>query len=191
MLTKCICTNCAGHLEFEEENAGESIPCPHCGFETTLFLPGMEPDRPAPPVPLWRWLWRQIQGNRRNRTIAALLVLAGLGYALYRWGAPWLQDLFPSIESRALATTILALSLMALPFLVLWLILPWLLLRETRKLSRAIAGMAEAFEAARPEAEPDAEESELQIEAAGPGRPGEATPPRATVGSAARSSTAN
>ena len=44
MLTKCICTYCAGHLEFEEENAGEKIKCPHCGFETTLFLPGQEPD---------------------------------------------------------------------------------------------------------------------------------------------------
>ena len=49
MLTKCICTNCAGHLEFEEENAGEKIKCPHCGFETTLFLPGDEPETEESP----------------------------------------------------------------------------------------------------------------------------------------------
>src|SRR6266436_22576 len=39
MLIKCICTNCAGHLEFEEESAGETIECPHCHFETVLYLP--------------------------------------------------------------------------------------------------------------------------------------------------------
>jgi hypothetical protein len=42
MLIKCICVNCAGHLEFEEENLGEKIDCPHCGFETTLAVPGTE-----------------------------------------------------------------------------------------------------------------------------------------------------
>ena len=177
MLTKCICTNCAGHLEFEEENAGESIPCPHCGFKTTLFLPGMGPDRPIPPVPLWKWLL----GSRWRRTIAALLVLAGLGYALYRWGVPWLQDLIPSIESSVLAITILALSLVILPFLVLWLILPLLLLVQTRKISRAITRMAEAFEAARPETEFDVAEAELQEEDAGPGEAAETVPPRTTV----------
>ncbi len=183
MLATCICTNCAGHLEFEEDNAGESISCPHCGFETTLFLPGMEPDRPAPPLPLWR----RVLENRLSWGIAALLVLAGLGYALYHWGVPWVQELFPSIESSALAITILVLSIIALPFLVLWLILPLLLLVQVQKLSRAITRMAEAFEAARPEVESEIVESEEKSTEAALAEPplrttvASSTPPEASI----------
>jgi predicted RNA-binding Zn-ribbon protein involved in translation (DUF1610 family)/type II secretory pathway pseudopilin PulG len=36
---KCNCTTCSGHIEFEVENAGQTVTCPHCGIETLLFIP--------------------------------------------------------------------------------------------------------------------------------------------------------
>ena len=36
------------HLEFDDENAGETVRCPHCGKDTTLFVPRVRPA--APPM---------------------------------------------------------------------------------------------------------------------------------------------
>jgi DNA-directed RNA polymerase subunit RPC12/RpoP len=37
--TRCICSVCSGHLEFDSDLAGETIQCPHCGMPTILFIP--------------------------------------------------------------------------------------------------------------------------------------------------------
>ena len=41
------CQQCDGGIEFDARQAGGSIPCPHCGQETVLFVPSA--DR-VPPV---------------------------------------------------------------------------------------------------------------------------------------------
>jgi hypothetical protein len=38
MIAKCPCQQCGVHIEFEVENAGETVPCPSCGQETPLLL---------------------------------------------------------------------------------------------------------------------------------------------------------
>jgi hypothetical protein len=45
----CNCNTCSGHLEFERDNVGETVVCPHCGMETTLYVPdsNLSP-RPVP-----------------------------------------------------------------------------------------------------------------------------------------------
>jgi hypothetical protein len=35
----CSCNSCDGHIEFPEDGVGQTIPCPHCGLDTTLFKP--------------------------------------------------------------------------------------------------------------------------------------------------------
>jgi hypothetical protein len=44
----CRCHYCDGHIEFDASSAGEAIPCPHCGLETTLYVP--QTPLPGPPV---------------------------------------------------------------------------------------------------------------------------------------------
>src|SRR5437588_5328455 len=90
MIVKCFCTNCAGHLEFEEENAGQKIECPHCGFDTVLFLPGAEPpDGSVSALPQKRLL-------RRRLIWAGAAVFAGaVGWGLYQWGLPFVESLLP------------------------------------------------------------------------------------------------
>ena len=34
--SKCTCHNCGGHIEFPSAGAGQTIPCPHCNWPTTL-----------------------------------------------------------------------------------------------------------------------------------------------------------
>ena len=47
---KCACPHCAGHIEFPENRAGETIDCPHCRQKMKLSTPGGEPEPPpAPP----------------------------------------------------------------------------------------------------------------------------------------------
>ncbi|MCW5553684.1 MAG: DUF308 domain-containing protein [Verrucomicrobiae bacterium] len=38
---KCSCQNCNGHIEFDAEQVGEAVTCPHCGLETKLFVPAI------------------------------------------------------------------------------------------------------------------------------------------------------
>jgi DNA-directed RNA polymerase subunit RPC12/RpoP len=39
MTSECPCQNCNGHIEFEADQAGQTVACPHCGVETLLFVP--------------------------------------------------------------------------------------------------------------------------------------------------------
>lgn len=48
-LVTCACNNCSEHLQFELQQAGQRIDCPHCGMETLLFVPH-GPRPAAPPV---------------------------------------------------------------------------------------------------------------------------------------------
>jgi hypothetical protein len=54
MTVKCNCNHCSAHLEFDSASAGSVIPCPTCGMDTTLYVPGQKPfapitNRPAIP----------------------------------------------------------------------------------------------------------------------------------------------
>ena len=35
----CPCSNCSNRIEFPYDGVGQSIVCPHCGLDTTLFMP--------------------------------------------------------------------------------------------------------------------------------------------------------
>jgi len=53
MIAKTSCQHCGQHIEFEVENAGETVPCPSCGQQTQLLLPKVkkaenDPYLPAP-----------------------------------------------------------------------------------------------------------------------------------------------
>ncbi len=145
MLTKCICTNCAGHLEFEEENAGERIACPHCGFETTLFLPGTQPEDPELTALARRLAWRR----RLMWGAVGLALCAGIVYALWAWGLPLVQDLLPTVESKVVLWLVLILVCLLVPLALSWLAFPVVLCFQLRKLTRVLDTMAEGFQADR------------------------------------------
>jgi hypothetical protein len=135
MLTKCICTYCAGHLEFEEENAGEKIVCPHCGFETKLFLPGTQP-----PDPELTGLIRRLVRRRQIIWVGVgLILLAGVIYALGRWGIPFVQEQLPSVESKVVLWLVLLFACAVTPLALFWLAFPIILCFQVRKLTAVIA----------------------------------------------------
>ncbi len=134
MLIKCICSNCAGHLEFEEENLGEKIDCPHCGFETTLAVPGTEEVTRLVAA-------RARRRNFRRRLIwiaGGLLVISGLGFVLYHWGLPLVKSFLPDTESAPSPVLVLALVCLVLPFVLVWLILPVFIIFQLRNLTRVL-----------------------------------------------------
>ena len=163
MLVKCICTNCAGHLEFEEQNAGETIACPHCGFKTVLELPGAKKADPEMTSLIRKLVFRR-------RVIAgavALVLLAGVGFALYRWGVPWIMDRVPEIESNITAMVVLVLLCLSLPFLLFWLVFPALLFFQLRRITRLLS---QSSERPAPE-EPSMDEPESPVETEEPTEP--------------------
>jgi hypothetical protein len=34
----CKCTTCSGAIQFNPTDAGKTVPCPHCGIETILYM---------------------------------------------------------------------------------------------------------------------------------------------------------
>src|SRR4051794_4625157 len=133
MLVKCICTNCAGHLEFEEENVGEEIECPHCGFDTKLFLPGTQPDAPER-----AGLAQKLLRRRPLLTAGTVLILAGIGFGLYRWVLGPLKDWLPYTESKVLPVLALGVFCLVVLLLVVWLFLPLLLFLQLGKITRVL-----------------------------------------------------
>ena len=135
MLIKCICKSCAGHLEFEEQNAGQKIKCPHCGFDTTLYLPGAEQAEEELAT-----LNRKLRMQRLLLLgLAGALILGGLGWCLYHWGMPIVEDLFPSVDKPLFRVLILVAFCLGLPLLLMWLLLPIFLFIEWRRLLRLVA----------------------------------------------------
>jgi hypothetical protein len=163
MLIKCICTNCAGHLEFEEENAGENIPCPHCGFLTTLALPGQDKHQEE----FLAMIRRRLLRRRVAFAVAGLLVLGAVGYSLHRWAVPWLQDFWPAIDSEKWAWVVFAATAAALPFALAWLVFPVVIWFQIRELTGLLTRLTEQLSGAEtgPEAaeEGPAEESDAQV----------------------------
>jgi hypothetical protein len=43
----CFCQYCNGHIEFDVAHVGEVVACPHCGLETTLYIPQAPLARPT------------------------------------------------------------------------------------------------------------------------------------------------
>jgi hypothetical protein len=155
MLVKCICKNCAGHLEFEEENAGQKIKCPHCGFDTILFLPGAEQGEEQVAS-----LMRKLQLQRRLFLWAGgAAILVGLGWCIYHWGLPVVQNLLPAVDSQLILVLVLALLCLSIPLVFIWLLLPVFLFFQVRKLMFLLARIEENLRSEPSEIEPEAPDS--------------------------------
>ena len=157
MLIKCFCTNCAGHLEFEEENAGQKIKCPHCNFDTVLFLPGAEPKGDGQSAAVryrFRRQWLILAG------VGALL-LAGVAWALYQWGLPFVESFLPFDTSKGVSILVLLLLCLVVPLVGTWLVLPLFLFFQSRKLLQLLSQIHQSLQ---PEVLESPTESEAQAE---------------------------
>ena len=48
MIAKCKCNNCQNNIEFDVEQAGTVVECPHCQQPTTLLVESKPPPIPEP-----------------------------------------------------------------------------------------------------------------------------------------------
>lgn len=81
MTAKTSCQQCGVHIEFEVENAGETVPCPSCGQQTTLLLPSKPATGQPAPV--------KTKQNSQPMliivsTVAGILVVCLIGFGLSR-----------------------------------------------------------------------------------------------------------
>jgi hypothetical protein len=114
-LIKCRCRHCDGPLEFDLTAipAGTSIACPHCGLETTLFVPqDQKPkpltDKPRPPAS------QQIAIQSAVRPIES--VLEEIGGVFYAFG--WIGAVISGIVAVILFAQAMDKGDSALPALV-------------------------------------------------------------------------
>ncbi len=61
MIVKCSCQHCGVHIEFDAEAANQFAPCPSCGSQTRLLIPGGKLPNPyrynIAPTPEQRKKW--------------------------------------------------------------------------------------------------------------------------------------
>ncbi len=139
MLVKCICTNCAGHLEFEEESAGQKIKCPHCGFDTVLFLPGAEKAEAEVAS-----LTRKLEIQRRLLLLGVFVLAAGGGFwAVYQWIVPLFASWLPETESKVLPILLGVALCFATPMLLCWLVFPLVWFLQARRLISLLNDIAD------------------------------------------------
>ncbi|HSU54560.1 MAG TPA: hypothetical protein VLT36_10915 [Candidatus Dormibacteraeota bacterium] len=158
MLIKCICKNCAGHLEFEEENAGQEIECPHCGFDTKLFLPGGDSED----MPRVGLLTRLRSRRQLLLDLGAILLVVAIGFALYHWVLPPFKDWLPYTESKVLPVVALGVACLICLVLVALLVVPFVLAFHLRKMTGVLRQIEVNLRPmipglAMPEAEPELE----------------------------------
>jgi hypothetical protein len=48
-IAKCKCNQCSAYIEFDAGDAGQTVPCPHCGMDTILYIPQLTEAKPARP----------------------------------------------------------------------------------------------------------------------------------------------
>jgi len=131
---KCPCIYCSQNIEFDSDHAGETIPCPHCGMETTLY-------RAPEPEPIQAKPSRKFKIHLKQlAAIAGFLFLTviavGMGIILAK---------YPQLFSEAGNIVIGLIALSVIAFLVvlvfLWIIFPVFVhqkLSETNKLLETI-----------------------------------------------------
>ncbi len=147
MLVKCICTNCAGHLEFEEDSAGQKIKCPHCGFDTVLYLPGAEKAEAEVAS-----LTQKLEMQRRLLLLAVLLLAACVVvWAVYHWVVPVFSGLLPETESKVVPILLSIALCLVFPMLLGWLVFPLVWFLQTRKLIGLLKKIADDL---RPQSHP-------------------------------------
>jgi len=89
-----------------------------------------------------------------------LLVLGGIGFVLYHWGIPWLQDAFPSVDTTTKAVVVIIVACLIFPFVLFWLLFPLLLLFQMVKTNELLAKLVAAQSWDPDEDELDADEDD-------------------------------
>jgi hypothetical protein len=134
MLTKCECNHCSERIEFEAENSGETVACPHCGMETVLLIPKRR-------LSLQKIERHPRHGNSLIWIIVGGVVTALLVAALIYWIVPVVQMLLPAAGAIMVLTLTLAVSLLMFILGVIWIVFPvfvYFQLRRTIQLLTAI-----------------------------------------------------
>lgn len=141
MLIKCICTNCAGHLEFEEESAGQKIKCPHCNFDTVLYLPGAEKAEAEVAS-----LTHKLETQRRLLLVTVLVVVVGGGFwAMYHWVVPLFSNVLPETEGNLVPILFSVGLCFAGPMLLCWLLFPLVWFLQMRRLISLLDNIADGL----------------------------------------------
>jgi DNA-directed RNA polymerase subunit RPC12/RpoP len=126
MFITCECNHCSGHIEFEAENAGETVACPHCGLDTVLFIRR----RPAPP-PRKRFFDRP--SKRAIWLAVAIVATTALVIVGARVIEPVIETVLPAIGSVLGLVLALVVCVLVIMWAVLWILFPVFVYFQLRK----------------------------------------------------------
>jgi DNA-directed RNA polymerase subunit RPC12/RpoP/uncharacterized membrane protein len=142
-LTKCWCTHCKGHIEFDSDAAGETIQCPHCQQDTVLFVPRpgprsylpeqLEPEPEAPPIAKDKTIWIR----RGVITAGALFILVSIGAVIRDMMKRGVFGEFIGRSATGLFGVIVAVAILF--WIVMWLLFPIVVYFQLKRMNETLA----------------------------------------------------
>jgi hypothetical protein len=128
MLTKSTCQNCGGHLEFDVDDTGKEIECPHCQQQTLLRAAF----RQSPPK-------GSIARPRKTGiiiivVICQLIILGTIGGAYY-FLRPSPGDVAADAVGGLGFLIACVLGVLAFILAVFWLIFPWMVYSMLKRMN--------------------------------------------------------
>jgi DNA-directed RNA polymerase subunit RPC12/RpoP len=125
-LVKCACNHCSARIEFETEHAGETIACPHCGMDTTLYQPQQRTEKEIPVEALLTKSPSHIKAALSHKVVRrgliALLVAVAFSVTVGILGQRLLIALGVVI-SGAMGVVVIVGGAIIVWFIVMWFIL--------------------------------------------------------------------
>ena len=131
MLIKNSCQSCGEHLEFEAEDAGATIACPHCGEPTALRLPRRI--AAAAKLPMTRT-------TKIGYILLAVIVIVLAGIVIWATHANIIkaENYLEVIGDCLIGIGAVVVGILALYLTISWLILPWTLDRRLKDILAAL-----------------------------------------------------
>jgi hypothetical protein len=132
MNAKCNCNQCSGHIEFDDTQAGATVPCPHCGMDTRLYIP---PIAAPPSVP------RQQRPFNKKRLLlwfglaAAVAILSAVGYLTYKYTETVAHGALGILG----AIVVIAVSIVVFVWAVLWILFPVFVYFQLQEMNQHLA----------------------------------------------------
>lgn len=138
---KCRCLYCDGHIEFDTDSSGATVTCPHCGMDTTLYIPGAAPRAKPPAAP------PAALANPKNKKLLRIAIILALIILPLAAVAAWIGlnaaqaagMITSGIAALLLAIVAGLLFAIALLTAVLWLFFPVFMYFGMERLERRLA----------------------------------------------------
>ena len=133
MIAKSNCEHCQNPIEFEAEQVGQTVECPHCGKSFTLTLPKnfIKPNQkisnPSKNIK-WGWLW----------LLLGIIVVIILAWIFSEPIGNAVAAIFPFVGGAIGGMILLITAIIGFILACLWTFFPWFVYSKMNRMNELL-----------------------------------------------------